>query len=464
MYCRISQDRLGEGLGVERQEADCRKLAADLGWGVVRVFVDNDTSAYGRKPRPQYRAMLAELATGTTGGLLSWHTDRLYRSIPDLSELVQVCEDHEVTIRTVKAGKIDLSTPTGRLNATMFAGIARYEVERSAERVRSAKQQQALAGKFRGGPRPFGYTDGGMDLVPDEADAIREAAAQLLSGVSLRSIALAWMGAGIKTARGTETWTATSVRKVLTRARNAGLIEQGGKIVGPALWPAIFDVDTLHALRAVIADPTRRTSVSYERAHQGSGVYRCGKCSATMRVLTMGRTKETSYKAYSCSASPHLSQRKDALDEFVDALVIERLSREDAKVVLESGDGPDLAALQVERDGLQARKDELAGLFAAGTIDGSQLSRGSAELQQRLGRIDAQLAAARETSPVANLALSGERVGEVWAGLSPDLKGKVIDHLMTVTVLPVGSGQRAPGGGLLVERVQVDWKVAEVAV
>ncbi len=36
IYCRISKDRTGAGLGVERQEEDCGALAASLGLDVAR--------------------------------------------------------------------------------------------------------------------------------------------------------------------------------------------------------------------------------------------------------------------------------------------------------------------------------------------------------------------------------------------------------------------------------------------
>jgi site-specific DNA recombinase len=45
IYCRISRDRVGAGLGVERQEEDCRDLANRLRWDVVDVYTDNDLSA-----------------------------------------------------------------------------------------------------------------------------------------------------------------------------------------------------------------------------------------------------------------------------------------------------------------------------------------------------------------------------------------------------------------------------------
>ena len=56
IYARISNDpgtanddqprRGGNGLGVQRQQDDCRALADQLGWEVVAVHVDNDISAY----------------------------------------------------------------------------------------------------------------------------------------------------------------------------------------------------------------------------------------------------------------------------------------------------------------------------------------------------------------------------------------------------------------------------------
>lgn len=38
LYCRISSDPRREGLGVERQEKDCRDLAAQKRWTVSRVY------------------------------------------------------------------------------------------------------------------------------------------------------------------------------------------------------------------------------------------------------------------------------------------------------------------------------------------------------------------------------------------------------------------------------------------
>ena len=49
IYVRISQDRTGAGLGVERQADDCQRLCEAKSWKVVEVYVDNDVSAFSRQ-------------------------------------------------------------------------------------------------------------------------------------------------------------------------------------------------------------------------------------------------------------------------------------------------------------------------------------------------------------------------------------------------------------------------------
>src|SRR5689334_13391303 len=88
IYCRISQDREDNALGVRRQREDCEALAKRAGLTVGGVYIDNDLSAYGRKPRPQYRAMVDALKAGTVGTIVAWHPDRLTRHPRELEDLI----------------------------------------------------------------------------------------------------------------------------------------------------------------------------------------------------------------------------------------------------------------------------------------------------------------------------------------------------------------------------------------
>lgn len=85
IYTRISNDKEGAGLGVQRQEEDCRELAESLGWKLAEVYTDNDISAYQRrKARTGYNRMLRGLETGKLSAIIAWHTDRLHRRTAEL--------------------------------------------------------------------------------------------------------------------------------------------------------------------------------------------------------------------------------------------------------------------------------------------------------------------------------------------------------------------------------------------
>lgn len=260
IYCRISRDREGAGLAVERQREDCEELATQLRLEVVAVYDDNDLSAYSGKPRPGYDQMLEDLRAGKADVVLAWHTDRLHRSPIELEEYIDVCQPRGVATRTVRAGHLDLTTAAGRMIARQLGVQARYEVELKAERQRSKRDQMAAAGEHFGGPRPFGYeTDGillravycatcglndaddfttvvvcsecearggfdgwecqschsphgravkcvcrrcgGLAAVAPESEAavIREAAEAILAGASLRAVCRDWEERGIRT-------------------------------------------------------------------------------------------------------------------------------------------------------------------------------------------------------------------------------------------------------------------------
>jgi site-specific DNA recombinase len=117
VYCRISQDGEGQGLGVARQEADCRRLAERRGWDVVEVYVDNDLSAYSGKARPGYQRLLADIEAGKVEAVVAWHPDRLHRSPVELEAFIDLVERSGVGVETVQAGRVDLATPAGRMNA-----------------------------------------------------------------------------------------------------------------------------------------------------------------------------------------------------------------------------------------------------------------------------------------------------------------------------------------------------------
>ena len=467
IYTRISRDPKktgdgdepgdGEGMGVARQEEDCRVLADRNGWTVSQVYSDNDISAYNGAVRPRFEAMLVAIKRGQHNVLVCWHTDRLYRSIKDMERVIEMCETAGVPIRTVNGGDLDLGQATGKAVARILGSVSRMESEHKAERQRRANMQRAQAGAWWSSQRCFGYTQHG-DIEPREAALIRRAAADVLDGKSLRAVAREWNTAGITSTRGA-TWNTSRLKRLLLNPRYAGLRTYRGAVTGPGTWQAILDPDTHAGLTAVLRDTTRGSAVSYERKYIGSHRYRCGVCGAVLQHTVSTHADGRTFHRYACTAAAHLSRTQPELDAYVEAVVLAYLTGEPRlhTMLAAKRNDVDIDGLRTRRAALAAQKDELATLFTEGVLDGPAVRRESAKLTTAIAAIDAALADAARRNPVAELVADGPTMVEKrWAALSADLKGKIIDELVTVTVGPSPRGRY-----FRPECIRIDWKTGQ---
>lgn len=464
IYARISSDREGAGLGVERQVNDCYALATQLStseteYQVVEVLEDNDLSAYSGKPRPGYLKLLQGLRDGRADCVLAWHTDRLHRRPLELEEYIDVCEPRRVDTRTVKAGHLDLSTATGRMIARQLGVQARYEVERMIERQKRAREQMAEHGKHFGGRRPFGWEIDGITPVDVEIALIRQAATAILAGASLRAIATEWQQQGVTTSTG-GMWEPTEVKRMLIRARNAGIKVHRGQEVGPAQWPAALDEPTWRSLVAVLTDPARRTNVGRTaRVALGTGLYECGVCGGRCISGTCGSGPHSNHMpAYRCHERRHISRRRDLVDDMVQLAALERLSQPDAADLLAQRDEPvDIRGAQTEMKAARGLLDELSAALGRGEMDLRSWRVASESAKQRMADAEAILSRAVTANPVAGL-VTADDVDAAWNGLDLSRRRAAVSYLMRVILMPARRG-RQPGGGYWdPTSVRIEWK------
>lgn len=399
IYVRISRDYAGEGRAVARQEHDCRELVDRLGWDVVEVYTDNDVSAT-KRTRPAYKRLLDDLSAGRLDAVVCWHMDRLYRRAVDLGELVEVVQKHGVKVATVKAGDVDLSSPTGLLVAEMLAAIAMYEVRHKTERwVGSFRQGREEGRVYRTGSRLFGY-DRDMRVIEAEAAIAQRMAADVIAGTNLTQIANQLEADGIVATRG-NAWRPMGIRIYLSNPKLAGYSTLRGEIVGEGQWAAILDRDTWETCRAMLA--ARARAERPPRVALLGGLLFCGRCGH--RLITGGykKGKPTSTRTYRCPNRPGLRGcgRVSGNAEPIEAIV-----EEYAKARL-------LEAPAVH-----------AGVEAVRRVDGSgELLAEVQQLEQRIRELDSELD--RPGVPVARLANALERaqtrLGELQAELAAAL-------------------------------------------
>lgn len=431
IYTRISRDAQGDdedaGIkrqGVQRQEKDCRALAERLGWEVVQVYEDNDISAFSGKVRPQYRAMLAAAKAGQVRAILAWHPDRLYRRAVDLEEIVNIAEANHLQIATVTAGDVNLSTPAGRMNARIIAAVAQGEVENTRSRVRRKKEEMAASGKYRGGRRPFGYEKDGKTIRETEAEVIRQATTALRAGRSLRAVVSELNAQGSRTSTGKE-WDPHTLRPVLLRARNAGLIQKGqvwhrDPDIVPGVkaeWPAIISEEEWRAVHKLLTDPSRlQRTVTSEPRWLGSGIYMCGKptengevCGSIMRVSGVGETESRPNHRrtyhYKCAERNHLTANQEHVDKYVREYVAKMLRSPRFVEAMTANDGDAMQADRERRTLLVTRVQQTESDYDEGLIDGRRYKARLDKINTELSEVEERLAEgvqAATVSPIFN--------------------------------------------------------------
>lgn len=438
IYTRISNDREGAGLGVQRQEQDCRDLAESLGWTVVGVHQDNDLSAYQRKkPRPGYKALLADLKTGTANAVIAWHSDRLHRRTAELETFIDIVESTGAAVATVRGGEVDLSSPDGRMQAKFLGAISQREIEHSRDRMVRAKRQAAEDGKWRGGPRPFGYEADGMTVCELEAEALREAAAAIIAGQSLRSTAKEMAERGIRTtSKKAALMSDIPLRNMLLRPRNAGFLEVRGEIEGKAAWPAIMNEETWRAIVSILKDPARRTTTGNDRKWMGSGLFRCGVCGASVRT-TMS---EHRIRTYRCNKSGCVSRNQALVDELVLTVIAERLRLPDVGGLLKIEQPDIIEPLRSEANSLRKRSDQLAVDYAEGSLTARQVKLASEHIETRLHEVEEALADQGRASGLGEV-LKAQDAGQAFLDSPLGRKRAIIDALAVVEILPQSKGR-----------------------
>ena len=369
IYARLSDDKKNTGENVDDQIRVARdEIAPEKDLEIFDVYPDNDRPASDpyNKPRPEFERLLEDAEAGLFDAVICRHVDRLYRHPYDQLRLSQIFGPRKIVVHQEWSGyPLDLSTPTGMLNAGIAAQVALYEIEHKRERQRGYEDRLLATGTPRHNTPSFGFN---ADMTPhdQQAELLRSASDRVLQGVSLGAIIREWNAAGVKTTRGGE-WGYTSMRALLLRWSNAGIRQrtvtdertQKREIVehGPGTWEPIVEEATFRALREKLADPTRlKHRGDVGRKHLLSHILKCGRCGGSLRGGSVTSRAGKKYEIYQCGGekeSCRLSVMKDVAEDKVIRHVASRLASPSAGL---------LALTEKERESAAAKRERLKQL------------------------------------------------------------------------------------------------------
>jgi DNA invertase Pin-like site-specific DNA recombinase len=151
LYCRVST----ADQSCARQERDLTAFAARAGHEVVGVF--KETASGAKLDRAERKKVMALAQRREIDAVLVTELSRWGRSTLDLLHTLKELETRRVSVIAMNGLAFDLSTPHGRMMATILAGIAEFERELIQDRIRSGIAAAKARGKRLGrqpGQRP----------------------------------------------------------------------------------------------------------------------------------------------------------------------------------------------------------------------------------------------------------------------------------------------------------------------
>jgi site-specific DNA recombinase len=345
LYCRYSTD-LQDETSIEDQTRLCQALAKRMGWTApIDVYADLAISGASRHNRPEYQRMMRDLDAGVFDALLVENISRLTRDTEDSAHMMKRAKFHGVSIYPAN----DHGAPISPEMANFHAMMAEMARKQGAEMIHRSMSGLVLNGKSAGG-KSYGYQSearrpnergGELEIVPHEAEIVREIFTRYIDGESPKSIATDLNKRGVPSPRarierkngtvisglwrdstingnkdretgilfnplyaGIRKWNRTQHVKHPDTARRVSRINsQAEWCMTEAPELAIVAPDVWDAARARKQDRSfKQTTRHAQRAKRVfSGLMRCGSCGST--VNSNGRDTKTGKPRVKCDGS-----------------------------------------------------------------------------------------------------------------------------------------------------------------
>jgi hypothetical protein len=290
-----------------------------------------------------------------------------------------------------------------------------------------------------------------------EAVIVRECARRFLAGEPLRALTSDLNTRGIPSAGGGR-WTQQSLRRMLASGRIAGLREHHGQVVATAEWPAIITPEQSETIRAVLADPARRTSRSARR-YLLHGLVRCGLCGSRM----VARPRAGGQRRYACvtdnGGCGRITVNADPLEQLVTEAILYRLDTPELAAALnnQASQAPDAARFRSEVEEAQAQLAELGEAYANKQIGMPELIAARKVIEARLDTARKQLAKLTRPGALTEHVGQGDTLRECWETLDLSRQHAIVAAILDrLTIAPAAR----PGSNRFDEnRVTPTWRV-----
>jgi len=353
-YERASADKRKQGKSVTDQRRLNHADVAGHGWRLVESFVDNDRSAsrHAKKARPDFERLIEAIESGRGDVLVMWEMARGQRDLAVYVQICDLCMRAGLNFWSLGGSIYDLRDRVDRMSLSFQAVQSEDQADYIRDNVLRGVEGAALSGRPPGA-LAYGYARlydqktrallaQSPDTEPREATAedgtvaeyspaeiVVEIFTRISEGHTLTGIARDLNARGVPGPKGNR-WSMQTLRSLALNQTYIGKRSLRGQVITDGIWAPLVDEELFWSVARTLGDPQRSTVRPGRAVWLLTHLATAGKCGGTIGVHRPPRAEGDSgarLAYYVCKRDRCASIRVDVLDEYVQEVVVEWLSR-----------------------------------------------------------------------------------------------------------------------------------------
>ena len=411
-YCRVSTDQEEQESSYEAQISYyTEKIGKNTEWQMAGIFADEGITGTQAKKRPEFLKMIRLCRQRKIDVILTKSLSRFARNTVDSLNYIRELKALGIGIVFEKEQLNTLETDT-EMMLTIMSCFAQAESESISKNVSWGVRQS-----FKNGNVPIQYAkllgykkgeNGLPEIIPEEAEIVKEIFRSYLDGMSLKQIADTLNSRGVRTKRKKAEWQPEIVKSILVNEKYTGdallqktyitdcITKKSRKnngelpmylvknhhepIISRADFNRVQEEMARRSAKRSIADKLTKTEQGkYSAKYALSELLICGECGTHYRRVTWTAKgfKEIKWRCISriqygkkkCHCSPTVDEQElhkaivSAINEFCEVKDdVAKALRESITEVLDSNLNGSVQAAQQRIDELARNIDELIKL------------------------------------------------------------------------------------------------------
>ena len=225
-YARVSTDSEEQLTSYEAQvDYYTKYIRSNPDWEFVDVYTDEGISAVSTRGREGFNRMIEDALAGRIDLIVTKSVSRFARNTVDSLTTVRKLKEHGTEVYFEKEGIYTFDSK-GELLITIMSSLAQEESRSISENVTWGQRKRFADGKvtlpyssflgYRKGP------DGLPEIVPEEAETVREIYRLFIQGKTVNWIANHLTGKRIPTPRGKSKWQTSTIESILMNEKYKG--------------------------------------------------------------------------------------------------------------------------------------------------------------------------------------------------------------------------------------------------